>query len=195
VWPRALVAASPSLGGRVAVQASYMSAADSTNWDKNYIFPATEQDSDAADTIAEAAPATAFAVTPHLSHDRAVSHILTDSRSLLTPEETLFFAIRTESGDGHRYIESLYERGVRSFVVEQLSSDTEAKYSGCNWYVVTSSITALQALARTLVRTLRGPQRGPVMTGLAQAVAGLPRELRRRTRGRARRSSTSAEHR
>jgi len=93
--------------------------------------------------------ATAFAVTPHLSHDRAVSHILTDSRSLLTPEETLFFAIRTESGDGHRYIESLYERGVRSFVVEQLSSETEAKYSGCNWYVVTSSITALQALART----------------------------------------------
>ena len=67
--------------------------------------------------------ATAFAVTPHLSHDRAVSHILTDSRSLLTPEETLFFAIRTESGDGHRYIESLYERGVRSFVVEQLSSE------------------------------------------------------------------------
>ena len=53
----------------------------------------------------------------------------------------------------------------------------------------------MQALARTLVRTLRGPQRGPVMTGLAQAVAGLPRELRRRTRGRARRSSTSAEHR
>ena len=91
----------------------------------------------------------AFAVTPHLSHDRAVSHILTDSRSLLMPEETLFFAIRTESGDGHRYIESLYERGVRSFVVEQLSSETEAKYSGCNWYVVTSSITALQALART----------------------------------------------
>ena len=39
--------------------------------------------------------------------------------------------------------------GVRSFVVEQLSSETEAKYSGCNWYVVTSSITALQALART----------------------------------------------
>ena len=75
VWTRALVAASPSLGGRVAVQASYMSAADSTNWDKNYIFPATEQDSDAADTIAEAAPATAFAegtepgAAPESTHD------------------------------------------------------------------------------------------------------------------------------
>ena len=41
----------------------------------------------------------------------------------------------------------------------------------------------MQALARTLVRTVRGPQRGPVMTGLAQAVLGLPRELYRRMRG------------
>ena len=41
----------------------------------------------------------------------------------------------------------------------------------------------MQALARTLVRSLRGPQRGPVVAGLAQAVAGLPRELRRRARG------------
>ena len=47
----------------------------------------------------------------------------------------------------------------------------------------------VQALARTLVRGLRGPRRGPVMTGLAQAVARLPRELRRRTREHARRPS------
>ena len=40
----------------------------------------------------------------------------------------------------------------------------------------------MQALARTVVRGLRGPRRGAVMTGLAQAVARLPRELRRRTR-------------
>ena len=47
----------------------------------------------------------------------------------------------------------------------------------------------MQALARTVVRGLRGPRRGPVMTGLAQAVARLPRELRRRTREHARRPS------
>ena len=41
----------------------------------------------------------------------------------------------------------------------------------------------VQALARTLVRGLRGPRRGPVMTGLAQALAGLPGELRRRSGG------------
>jgi len=41
----------------------------------------------------------------------------------------------------------------------------------------------VQALARTLVRGLRGPRRGPVMTGLAQALAGLPGELRHRSGG------------
>ena len=49
----------------------------------------------------------------------------------------------------------------------------------------------LQALARTLVRGLRGPRRGPVMTGLAQAVARLPRELHRRSGASPRRSEPS----
>ncbi|WP_167145212.1 glycosyltransferase family 2 protein [Actinomyces sp. ZJ308] len=45
----------------------------------------------------------------------------------------------------------------------------------------------VQALARTLVRGVRGPRRGPVMTGLVQALAGLPRELRRRSGASSRR--------
>jgi alanine racemase len=46
-----------------------------------------------------------------------VSVLLTDSRSLSYPEETLFFAIRTKSNDGHHYIAQLYEKGVRNFSV------------------------------------------------------------------------------
>ena len=49
----------------------------------------------------------------------------------------------------------------------------------------------LHALARTLVRGLRGPRRGPVMTGFAQAVARLPRELHRRSGTSSRRSESS----
>ena len=49
-----------------------------------------------------------------------VRYLLTDSRSLCFPEETLFFAIRSERNDGHRYIPDLYHRGVRNFVVEDL---------------------------------------------------------------------------
>ena len=48
--------------------------------------------------------------------DNRVTRLLTDSRSLTFPEETLFFAIVTKHGDGHRYIPELYARGVRNFV-------------------------------------------------------------------------------
>ena len=36
--------------------------------------------------------------------DNRITRLLTDSRSLTFPEETLFFAIRTKHGDGHKYI-------------------------------------------------------------------------------------------
>lgn len=46
-----------------------------------------------------------------------ISHLLTDSRTLSFPETSLFFAIRTKTNDGHKYICDLYQLGVRSFVV------------------------------------------------------------------------------
>ena len=76
-----------------------------------------------------------------------IRHILTDSRSLLSPSDTLFIAITTDSGDGHRYIPQLYARGVRSFVVEHLPEQvTKGEWLG-NWYVVPSSVRALQCIA------------------------------------------------
>lgn len=44
--------------------------------------------------------------------------LLTDSRALTDPANTLFFALRTSADDGHRYVGDLYSRGVRRFVVE-----------------------------------------------------------------------------
>ena len=40
--------------------------------------------------------------------DADIRWILTDSRSLCFPEETLFFALTSERNDGHRYIPELY---------------------------------------------------------------------------------------
>ncbi|MDR1584894.1 MAG: Mur ligase domain-containing protein, partial [Prevotellaceae bacterium] len=48
-----------------------------------------------------------------------ISWLLTDSRSLSFPGETLFFAIRSARNDGHNYIEELYGRQVRFFVVSK----------------------------------------------------------------------------
>ena len=48
-----------------------------------------------------------------------ITELLIDSRSLLDPAHTIFFAIPTTRDDGHRYIPELYAKGVRSFVVTQ----------------------------------------------------------------------------
>ena len=52
--------------------------------------------------------------------EATIGWLLTDSRSLCFPEQTLFFALRTKRNDGHKYIDELYRRGVRNFVVESL---------------------------------------------------------------------------
>lgn len=54
-----------------------------------------------------------------------ISSLLTDSRSLLSPKGTLFFAIPTATNTGVRYIPELYDRGVRHFVIPESLSDQE----------------------------------------------------------------------
>ena len=78
------------------------------------------------------------------SADAQIGWLLTDSRSLCFPEETLFFALKTARNDGHRYIEDLYRRGVRNFVVSGLPAKTP---SDANFLVVPSPLAALQRLA------------------------------------------------
>ena len=51
--------------------------------------------------------------------DITVSIALTDSRSLTEPDRSVFFALRTDVGDGFRFIPQLYERGVRVFVTDK----------------------------------------------------------------------------
>ncbi len=73
-----------------------------------------------------------------------INWLLIDSRSLCFPEETLFFALKTEKNDGHKYIEELYRRGVRNFVVENLPIQGT---KDCNFLMVKSPLKALQDLA------------------------------------------------
>lgn len=75
-----------------------------------------------------------------------VRWILTDSRSLCFPEDTLFFALESRRNDGHRYIPELYRRGVRSFVVSRLPEDMTS-CPDANFLQVVSPLKALQRLA------------------------------------------------
>jgi alanine racemase len=86
--------------------------------------------------------------------DANIGWLLTDSRSLCFPEQTLFFALRTKRNDGHKYIEDLYRRGVRNFVVESLPTapsqggrDWTTAYPEANFLKVPSPLAALQRLA------------------------------------------------
>ena len=77
---------------------------------------------------------------------------MTDSRSLCFPEETLFFALRSSRNDGHRYIDDLYRRGVRNFVVDakgilEFHANGTEGMKDANFLVVPSPLAALQRLA------------------------------------------------
>ena len=98
-----------------------------------------------------------------------INWLLTDSRSLSFPEETLFFALPTKRNTGANYIPELIERGVRNFVVSEedyknvelrmkneesctvSTSDGNSSFfilhSSLNFLVVASPLKALQKLA------------------------------------------------
>ena len=85
--------------------------------------------------------------------DAQIGWLLTDSRSLCFPEETLFFALKSTRNDGHRYIEDLYRRGVRNFVVEAKGiaeycpNGSVTTMADANFLIVPSPLAALQRLS------------------------------------------------
>ncbi|MBR6049519.1 MAG: bifunctional UDP-N-acetylmuramoyl-tripeptide:D-alanyl-D-alanine ligase/alanine racemase [Bacteroidales bacterium] len=73
-----------------------------------------------------------------------IKYLLTDSRRLSEPQGTLFFAIPTGRNSGERYIDALYQEGVRSFVVP---AGCEVDYEDVNLWRVEHVVDALQRLA------------------------------------------------
>jgi alanine racemase len=76
-----------------------------------------------------------------------VSLLLTDSRSLTYPAETLFFALPTNNDDGHRYVKHLYNKGVRNFVIEYSGNIDINAMREANFLRVENSLDAMQAIA------------------------------------------------
>lgn len=79
-------------------------------------------------------------------HDSKISILLTDSRRLSFPEQSLFFALQTKSNDGHAYIQGLYKLRVRNFVVSEERPEFTSM-PGANFLVVKDTLRALQKLA------------------------------------------------
>lgn len=73
-----------------------------------------------------------------------VEQLLTDSRRMVFPATSLFFALHTKRRNGHDFVQEVYGRGVRNFVVEK-AFDASAM-TDANFVFVPNTLVALQQL-------------------------------------------------
>lgn len=74
-----------------------------------------------------------------------IDQLVIDSRKINFPETSLFFALKSEYNDGHRYISELYNKGVRNFVVSEKID--RSLYPAANFIYVANTLVALQTIA------------------------------------------------
>ncbi len=80
-------------------------------------------------------------------------YLLNDSRQLSSPQRSIFFAINGLHHDGHQFLDDLYRKGVREFVVEKkainsaLTREMERMTDAKIWQVE-DSILAMQEIAK-----------------------------------------------
>ena len=79
------------------------------------------------------------------TEDGSISHLVYDSRNISFAEQSLFFALRTGTGDGHLYILNAYQKGVRNFIVNKEIDFENLKEATI--ILVDDTLEALQQLA------------------------------------------------
>jgi alanine racemase len=77
----------------------------------------------------------------------SLSELLTDSRQLINPSHTLFFALQSRRNDGHRFVSDLYAKGVKAFVVEKIENSW-LHWPGVAFLKVNNSLEAMQWLTK-----------------------------------------------
>lgn len=77
--------------------------------------------------------------------DAVIEHLVTDSRRLVFPATSLFFAIQSRQRDGHNYVAEVYERGIRNFIVHK-DFKTDG-FKEANFIFADNSLSALQQIA------------------------------------------------
>ena len=91
-----------------------------------------------ADVVAYIEPRETILGTP----DAQINELAIDSRKVVKAEHTLFFAVETEKNDGHLYVRSLYQAGVRNFVITKVMNEF-AQCVDANFLFVDDSVEAL----------------------------------------------------
>ncbi|CAN5206992.1 bifunctional UDP-N-acetylmuramoyl-tripeptide:D-alanyl-D-alanine ligase/alanine racemase [soil metagenome] len=83
-----------------------------------------------------------------ISNDDAVKMLVIDSRNIAQTNDVLFFAIQGERHNAHEFLPSVFEKGIRSFVVNALPANAEMFFPNANFLVVGNTQEALQLLAK-----------------------------------------------
>ena len=83
---------------------------------------------------------------PFEFQDIHIKELTIDSRKVMLPSQSLFFAIKGDRHDGHNFIEQLYENGVRAFVVQEKFKASE-KLDDAFFIRVKDPLSALQTVA------------------------------------------------
>ncbi len=96
---------------------------------------------------------TIFSIAVHIKaawlqqkNDAPIEHILTDSRKLIFPDTSLFFALGGARRKGNIFIAELYAKGLRNFVVDADFSGAD-DYPEANILQVADVLQSLQLLA------------------------------------------------
>lgn len=84
--------------------------------------------------------------------EQEITRLLTDSRSFSDAEGCIFFAIPTKRNNGVYYIQELYKKGGRSFVISNETEEEQvaeiASMEDVNLYLVKDVVRSLQLIAR-----------------------------------------------
>lgn len=76
-----------------------------------------------------------------------VQNLYFDSRKLFAPEGAMFVAIKGSGQNGHRFISSLYDKGVLCYVVNKKEAVDYFRFPNASFIEVDNTIWALQAIA------------------------------------------------
>lgn len=80
--------------------------------------------------------------------EEQIRQLIFDSRRIIVPQHSLFFALKSKKDDGHKYIDELAAKGVRNFIVTENPVRFEKWFDSCNFIQVNDGIAALQLVAQ-----------------------------------------------
>ena len=81
------------------------------------------------------------------NEESEINYVVFDSRKTIPSVKTIFFAIKSSQNDGHKYIEEIYTRGIKNFVVNREFVEFH-KFPDANFIIVNCSVVALQQFAK-----------------------------------------------